>query len=322
MIQTLPLLGFPSLESVREDRSLGASVRLLAMLFVRAVGICSGFEICTLKVAFGKQIIPCEFSRSQHHRTILFIQVETPHWFLDVQNSFSEAKYPLQNYSVTKYVLLSPSVPHVPKKHVSLSMDRRLLMYVKLCTHLWLCDAVRRCLRGMTLCEAVSIDIYRLAHLMLVHGPGSFVMCLLKLPLYCIYFFQFFGKKMNCFGLFSLNKCEWETKRVSLCSAQLSVLVSRNRLNHYGIPDSEFTENQPEFLSRWCLVLCFLKKQGQGDAITRCGLHVARAGSHPRHTGVVSNQRRHQQDPIFSHTKQPHHKPWLCVKVEFSQNEG
>lgn len=79
MIQTLPLLGFPSLESVREDRSLGASVSLLAMLFVRAMGICSGFEICTLKVAFGKQIIPCEFSRSQHHRTILFIQVETPH---------------------------------------------------------------------------------------------------------------------------------------------------------------------------------------------------------------------------------------------------
>lgn len=79
MIQTLSLLGFPSLESVREDRSLGASIRLLAMLFVRAMGICSGFEICTLKVAFGKQIIPCEFSHSQHHRTILFIQVETPH---------------------------------------------------------------------------------------------------------------------------------------------------------------------------------------------------------------------------------------------------
>lgn len=135
-------------------------------------------------------------------------------------------------------------------------------MYVKLCTHVRLCVAVRKCLRRMTLCEAVSIDISRLSHLMLVHGPGSFVMCLLKLLLYCIYiFFQLFGKKMNCFGLFSPNKCEWETKRVSLCSAQLSVLVSRNWLKHYGIPDSEFTKNQPEFLSRWCLMLCFLKKR-------------------------------------------------------------
>lgn len=79
VIQTLTLLGFPPLESVREDRSLGASVRFLAMLFVRAMGICSGFEICTLKVAFGKQIIPCELSHSQHHKTILFIQVENPH---------------------------------------------------------------------------------------------------------------------------------------------------------------------------------------------------------------------------------------------------
>lgn len=79
MIQTLPLLGFPPLESVREDRSLGASVGLLAMLFVRAMGVCSGFGICTLKVAFGKQIIPCEFPRSQHHKTILFIRVENPH---------------------------------------------------------------------------------------------------------------------------------------------------------------------------------------------------------------------------------------------------
>lgn len=99
------------------------------------MGICSGFEICTLKVAFGKQIIPSEFSHSQHHKTILFIQVENPHWFLDVQNSFLEAKYPLQNYSITKYVLLSPSVPRTPKEHVSLSMDRCL----------YVCETVHTC---------------------------------------------------------------------------------------------------------------------------------------------------------------------------------
>lgn len=194
MIQTLILLGFPPLDSVREDRSLGASVRLLAVPFVRAMGICSGFEICTLKVAFGKQIMPCELSHSQHHKTILFIQVENPRWFLDVQNSFSEAKFPLQNYSITKYVLLSPSVPRTPTEHVSLSMDR--------CLSVW--ETVPTCAAGRSSselpeeewhCVAVSVDIYRLSHLMLAHGPGSFVMCLLKLLLYCIYFFNSLGRK-------------------------------------------------------------------------------------------------------------------------------
>lgn len=53
-----------------------ANVRVLAVLFVLAVGICSGLEICTLKVAFGKQIIQHGFSCSLHHK---IIQVENYH---------------------------------------------------------------------------------------------------------------------------------------------------------------------------------------------------------------------------------------------------
>lgn len=36
---------------------MDADVRILGILFVHAVGICFGLEICTLKVAFEKQII-------------------------------------------------------------------------------------------------------------------------------------------------------------------------------------------------------------------------------------------------------------------------
>lgn len=56
-----------------------ASVRVLAILFVHAVGICSRLEICTLKVAFGKQIVRRGFSCSLHHKIIFPIQVENSH---------------------------------------------------------------------------------------------------------------------------------------------------------------------------------------------------------------------------------------------------
>lgn len=106
-----------------------AGVRVFAILFVHAMGICSGFEICTLKVALGKQIIVCEFSCRLHHKIILFIQVEKSSLiFLDVQKCFLEAKFPLENYSVTKYMLRSPPVPRAPAEHISLSLSRCLLV--------------------------------------------------------------------------------------------------------------------------------------------------------------------------------------------------
>lgn len=72
--------GVPLSENVREARKeeshMEANVRVLAVPFVLAVGICSGLEICTLKVAFGKQIIQHGFSCSLHHK---IIQVENSH---------------------------------------------------------------------------------------------------------------------------------------------------------------------------------------------------------------------------------------------------
>lgn len=69
----------------------------------------------------------------------------------------------------------------------------------------------------------------------------------LNLLSHCIDF-QIFGKKINCFSLFSPNKCEQETKRVSLCSVQNSVLVSKKQLNHSEIPGWGFTNTTQMYL--------------------------------------------------------------------------
>lgn len=151
---------------------------VLATLFVHSVGICSGLEICTLKVAFGKQISRLGFSCCLQHKIIFPVQVENSHWFFFFFWMYKtvswNAKFPLWNDSITKCVLLSPPAPTAPEQPISLSVKRCLCG----CEHL----AVRpqECLRGMALCKAVWIDIYRLSHLLLVHDPGSFVVCLLK----------------------------------------------------------------------------------------------------------------------------------------------
>lgn len=72
--------------------------------------------------------------------------------------------------------------------------------------------------------------------------------------------FQVFGKKINCFSLFSPNKCEQETKRVSLCSVQSSVLVSKKQLNHSETPGSGFTNTTQIYVLVVILGITFLEE--------------------------------------------------------------
>jgi hypothetical protein len=62
MVQHLavtPSRDFPlgTRQGSEEESHMEANVKILGILFVHAIGICFGLEVCTLKVAFEKQII-------------------------------------------------------------------------------------------------------------------------------------------------------------------------------------------------------------------------------------------------------------------------
>lgn len=60
-----------------------ADVRILGILFVHAVGICFGLEICTLKVPFEKQTVhSVNFSRRLHHKNVIYPGLKNQHVYL------------------------------------------------------------------------------------------------------------------------------------------------------------------------------------------------------------------------------------------------
>lgn len=126
-------------------------------------------------------------------------------------------------------------------------------------------------------------------------------------------FFQVFGKKINCFSLFSPNKCEQETNRVNFCSVQRSVLLSKNQLNHSEIPSSGSTNTTKIYVLVVILGIAFLEEvqclvQTSSFCVESSTSATHRGSPSPR--GVISN------NISFGRSKQPHCKTQLCVKVQ------
>lgn len=158
-----------------EGNHMGAYFRILGILFLYAMDVCSGLEISLLKVfktwivhsvnflvACITNILPIEVWKL----TYLF---ECKSLFLGTPNCLLKIIHNLNVYYV--------SLLYTVLRKDFLFMNRCLCVYriMHICVAL---KTISECLRWMTFYKAVAIDIHRLLHLMFIHDLESFVMYL------------------------------------------------------------------------------------------------------------------------------------------------